>query len=450
MFKFCTLNIGICPKCNNQLTDDSCFVCDAKVRTISLKKIKNSNFTRKIKKYDLKGNLIDIKDNVYDYYPLDEKNEQYKRAQVIDVCEGKTKKFEGFQWRYADDNNEVDNLNSNVASKKVIQVNFEGDIINEFSSVNEAKKQIKKSIGTISKCCKEHIPPQDTDYFLFFKDYYCKNVFLEAYKRYLKKQFIIHVKDDKGNLIGKYDSYVKAANELGVSATSVSSWCRGVFRPSGKYENYIFESYGDILLDKKIIEKCNKPGKDNCKIYIDNTKLSRYNSFLTERLNNLEIENNELRLQIEDLIMKNENLERQYYIRKPKFETRVSFMKPINDFLTEKLYNILAGVCIYVLCDINGNRYVGQSSANNYFRIKQHFMDTNDNIYNAWKSGIDFFVERIIIGWGNCMPFNLDDAETYFISYYDSYKNGYNRNGGNHQEFKGRFDKEFLNDYIYL
>lgn len=90
--------------------------------------------------------------------------------------------------------------------------------------------------------------------------------------------------------------------------------------------------------------------------------------------------------------------------------------------------------------DLNGKVYVGQS-IDIERRFKQHIQDTLNEqrrnksvIHKAmWKYGIEHFCFEII---EECKKEELDEREQYWISYYDSYHNGYNSTAG------GRTPKE--------
>lgn len=82
---------------------------------------------------------------------------------------------------------------------------------------------------------------------------------------------------------------------------------------------------------------------------------------------------------------------------------------------------------------INNKCYVGQSiDINN--RIKSHFYYLSRNWYgnyklqNAWnKYGEDNFYWEVI---EECLEENLDEREIYWISFYNSFNNGYNQTQG--------------------
>ena len=90
---------------------------------------------------------------------------------------------------------------------------------------------------------------------------------------------------------------------------------------------------------------------------------------------------------------------------------------------------------IYYIKNIVNNKYYVGQSVNIYKRWAEEKLALN-NIYDAWnvhlqrawhKYGEDNF-EFVIIE--DCTPSQLDDLERYWISFYDSYNNGYNQTCG--------------------
>lgn len=174
--------------------------------------------------------------------------------------------------------------------------------------------------------------------------------------------------------------------------------------------------------------------------------MNKKNSRLISKIKELERKCLEKEKDISNLEKEIKKIKNNAFWRKPKIDNRIKYMMNIDEFLENKLWKISAGVCIYVICDENGERYVGQSTRNDYSRIKEHFdRKSEDRIYQKYnRKERQFYIERIIIGWKNDIPFNLDEVEAYYIAYYDSYENGYNENKGNHRENVWRFYDEFV------
>lgn len=448
MKRVCSVDSNKCPNCGHDLEieNSKCIYCQIEIRVINKNRIKNPDFLREIAKYNMDGEFESAFKNVYECYPMDTKLEQKKRAKVIEVCNGKANSHCGYQWRFVDDGENVGKLRYAGSSKAVLQVDFEGNIIREFKSIEKATGILNYTVATISKACKRRIPPQNADYFLFFKDDYCGFVFQQAYDKYMSTNVQIEVKNAQGELIGKFDTYKDAADKLGVSASSVSSWCNGKCYPSGEFADFEFRQIGYRENGKYVEDVCPKPGAEICAISLEYNRVQTENSELRKRIKELEEQDKKISEELQVQENKVEELEKHYARRKPKIDQDIKFMMPIEEFISMIEKNeIMAGVCIYILCDENGKRYVGQSNRDDYSRIKEHFNGSSkDAVYEAYQKNTQFYVEQIVIGWEDNIPFNLNDAEAYYINYYDSFDDGYNKTRGNHQENRGKFDKKLI------
>lgn len=242
MSNLCVINGGKCPRCQEKLeqVQGKCKNCSANIRLINADRVKNKNFLRTIIKYDKAGVMVGSYKNVYECYPIDTKKEYKKRKRVIEVCEGKSRVFGGFQWRFSDDSENVISVDHGGAAKEIVQVDFQGKIIEEFNTVGEIKKKFGYTYTTISKACKKHVPPQGADFFLFYKKEYCTQVVREAYSKYSENKTKIEVRNINNQEVAEYFSYAESAKALGVSATSIKNWCDGKYKPTGKYEGYVF------------------------------------------------------------------------------------------------------------------------------------------------------------------------------------------------------------------
>lgn len=121
----------------------------------------------------------------------------------------------------------------------------------------------------------------------------------------------------------------------------------------------------------------------------------------------------------------------------PRFPHMIS-IEDFEGFVKER--NCRTSQYIYILIDENGKRYVGQSTRSDFSRILEHFdRNSGKEIYEAYKSGIKFYVEAIIINW--YVPFVLDEVERYYIEKYKAFENGYNKTHGN-KNYKGLDDSE--------
>lgn len=94
---------------------------------------------------------------------------------------------------------------------------------------------------------------------------------------------------------------------------------------------------------------------------------------------------------------------------------------------------------VYIIYDVDMNCYYVGQSINVIKRLRGHFNG------QASKGGVDDLNEALISGHNmeiallrlqNSSFRDLDDMEAYFIDYFDSYYNGYNRTRGNYIEFR--------------
>ena len=94
---------------------------------------------------------------------------------------------------------------------------------------------------------------------------------------------------------------------------------------------------------------------------------------------------------------------------------------------------------VYIIYDVDMNCYYVGQSINVIKRLRGHFNG------QASKGGADDLNEALISGHNmeiallrlqNSSFRDLDDMEAYFIDYFDSYYNGYNRTRGNYVEFR--------------
>ena len=119
-------------------------------------------------------------------------------------------------------------------------------------------------------------------------------------------------------------------------------------------------------------------------------------------------------------------------------------MKNLNHQELRKLDWNISGIYI-ITCVVSNNSYVGQArdirkrlrehlSALNYYNTNNiNSYRENDHLIKAWKKyGQDNFMFDIL---ELCDIDNLNDREIYWVSYYDSFDNGYNMTPGGQDNF---------------
>jgi hypothetical protein len=106
---------------------------------------------RKVYQYDLKGNFIKVFDTIQ------QAEKEVNCTNISGCCRGVVRTAGKYQWSYTKSKmKEVRYHTSEERSKKVLQFNKDGILINEFESVQEASKFISNSIvgsSSISNCC---------------------------------------------------------------------------------------------------------------------------------------------------------------------------------------------------------------------------------------------------------------------------------------------------------
>lgn len=94
---------------------------------------------------------------------------------------------------------------------------------------------------------------------------------------------------------------------------------------------------------------------------------------------------------------------------------------------------------VYIIYDVDMNCYYVGQSINVIKRLRGHFngqasKGRADDLNEALISGHN--MEVALLRLQNSSFRDLDDMEAYFIDYFDSYHNGYNRTRGNYIEFR--------------
>lgn len=102
---------------------------------------------RKIKQYDLKGNLIKSYDSIKDAASFG-----FNEGNIQDCCVYRLKSHRGFIWRYIEDDNPVVYESKN--KRYVLQYDMSGNFIKEWGSIANASKELKIGSNCITTCCK--------------------------------------------------------------------------------------------------------------------------------------------------------------------------------------------------------------------------------------------------------------------------------------------------------
>lgn len=102
---------------------------------------------KKIKQYDLKGNLIKIWNNSSEAAKI----LNIKKSRIVDCCRGKQLSTDGFIWKYYD--NTINNKKINIQKITILQYD-KNVLIKEWNTAKEAGNELNIDPSNIIKCCK--------------------------------------------------------------------------------------------------------------------------------------------------------------------------------------------------------------------------------------------------------------------------------------------------------
>lgn len=171
---------------------------------------------------DKKGNFI----NEYDSIINASKSTSVCETNILNCCKGIYGHAGGFIWRYSSEYNNEDNIiYENKLLKPVIQLNYNGDIINKYASISTASELTGVKVSNIINCCKRI--RQTSGGFVWRyanEDYDIEEIKKmkpkKAYKHYAVLQY-----DKNMNLLSEFSSAAEAARQTNVSATRIRSCC---------------------------------------------------------------------------------------------------------------------------------------------------------------------------------------------------------------------------------
>lgn len=133
-----------------------------KMKVETIDHLKNKN-TKKIIRYDLNGEKIDEFNSLREA----ERITGINHGNISKCCTGKFKHSGGFIFRFENDECNYTISKPNAIKKKVIEVDLNGVIINEYNSVSEASKKTKIDGSNISKVCNGKLKKTNNKYFKF-------------------------------------------------------------------------------------------------------------------------------------------------------------------------------------------------------------------------------------------------------------------------------------------
>lgn len=102
---------------------------------------------RKVKQYDLKGNLIKSYDSIKEAASFG-----FNEGNIQDCCVYRLKSHRGFIWRYFEDLPPSKYKNKTI--KSILQYDMSGKFIREWDSISSASKELKIGSNCITTCCR--------------------------------------------------------------------------------------------------------------------------------------------------------------------------------------------------------------------------------------------------------------------------------------------------------
>ena len=116
----------------------------------SINKGYNSNrgggFKKTIYQYNLTGEL----ESTFQSLEEASKSSSISEESISHACVGDRKTSNGFYWTYTT----TFDLKEDIRKKKVIQYDFDGELVKVFDSISEASKATEVNKSSIAKCCR--------------------------------------------------------------------------------------------------------------------------------------------------------------------------------------------------------------------------------------------------------------------------------------------------------
>jgi len=199
----------------------------------------NTN-TQKIVQYDKNMNKIK------DFNSINEASRELNvsSVRISNCCHKRLNTFNDYVFLFKNDC--VNNTNiiiKNNKSNSVIQFDLDFNIIKYFKSVIQASKELNIKKTFIYDCCNNN--QKSTKGFIFmYENNYDQNI---QYKliRNTKAKNIIQL-DLNMNKINAFDSIIKAATELHISDSNISSCCKGKRNTTGGFKFMYLEDYNNL------------------------------------------------------------------------------------------------------------------------------------------------------------------------------------------------------------
>jgi hypothetical protein len=177
-------------------------------------------------------------------------------SNIVACCRHKAITAGGFYWKYHDEELQI----NDIQKKKIIQYDYNYNIIKVYNSITEAAKNTNSNYVLISKCCRGL--QGETNGFIW--EY--SNISIKEKKEYRKKRESINSNSEKyvkkickiTNKETIYKSLILAAIDNDVSDGYINMMCKG---KRGKLNSYKFYYLNDRSYDDIIDKHHNEPYK---------------------------------------------------------------------------------------------------------------------------------------------------------------------------------------------
>ena len=107
---------------------------------------KGGGFKKLIYQYNLTGEL----ESTFQSLEEASKSSSISEASISHACVGDRKTSNGFYWTYTT----TFDFKEDIRKKKVIQYDFDGELVKVFDSISEASKATEVNKSSIAKCCR--------------------------------------------------------------------------------------------------------------------------------------------------------------------------------------------------------------------------------------------------------------------------------------------------------
>jgi hypothetical protein len=145
------------------------------------------------------------------------------------VCRGKNKTAGGFKWKYLDVNDTIEKI-----SKSVVRYDLNHEIIDKFTSCEDAAKKLNISASSISRCCRRKQKIAGNYIWRYSDDAYPLNDMV--FKKPLPSNTKMVIQYDFNlNKINTFESLNMAEKTTTVNSNSISKVCRKLIKQAGGY-----------------------------------------------------------------------------------------------------------------------------------------------------------------------------------------------------------------------